>query len=168
MANVAFLLADGYEDSEMDHPYQAVKRARHNAVIIGLKNGEQLKGKKGRSYYVAEMGIADANPLDFDAVIIPGGLAPERLRNDVNILQFVQKLHEQRKLIAAICHGPQVFVSADIIRGKKVTCYAGMQDEVKDAGAEYVDREVVVDHHLITSRMPEDEPAFIREILARL
>lgn len=168
MAKVAFLLADKYEDSEMDHPYQEVKKAGHEAVIIGLKKGEQLKGKKGKSYYVTEMAIADANPNDFDAVVIPGGSAPERLRNDEHVIRFVQKLNENGKLIAGICHGPQVMISADILRGRTTTCYAGIMHDVQNAGAKYVDEEVVVDGNLVTSRTPQDEPAFIREILAQL
>lgn len=168
MAKVAFLLADGFEDSEMKNPYEAVKEAGHKAVIIGLEKGAEYKGKKGTVSYTADLGAAEAKAEDFDAVVIPGGSAPEALRVNDDIVRFVKEINEQGKLIAGICHGPQVMISADILKGKAATCYIGIRDDVKLAGAEYHDKEVVVSENLVTSRTPADEPAFIREILAKL
>lgn len=168
MAKVAFLLADGFEDSEMKNPYEAVKEAGHEAVIIGLEKGAQCDGKKGTVSYKAELGAAEAKSEDFDAVIIPGGSAPEKLRVNDDVVHFVKEMNEQGKLIAGICHGPQVMISADVLKGKAATCYIGIRDDVKLAGADYRDEEVVVSENIITSRTPADEPAFIREILAKL
>lgn len=168
MAKVAFLLANGFEDSEMRNPYEAVKEAGHVAVIIGLEKGAECKGKKGTVSYVADIGAKEAKSKDFDAVVIPGGSAPEALRVNEDVVRFVKEINEQGKFIAGICHGPQVMISADILKGKAATCYIGIRDDVKLAGADYRDEEVVVSENIITSRTPKDEPAFIREILAKL
>ena len=167
MAKVAFLLANAFEDSEMVNPYNAVKEAGHEAVIVGLEKGLKVEGKKGASY-TTEMAASEVQANDFDAVIIPGGSAPESLRVNDDIVKFVREVNEQGKLIAGICHGPQVMISADILKGKSATSFVGIRDDVKLAGAEYKDEEVVVSENIITSRTPKDEPAFIREILAKL
>jgi len=168
MAKVAFLLASNFEDSEMKNPYEAVKKAGHEVVIVGLEKGAECKGKKGTVTYTAEIGASEAKADDFDAVVIPGGSSPEALRVNDDVVRFVKEVNEQGKLIAGICHGPQVMISADILKGKAATCYIGIRDDVKLAGADYRDEEVVVSENIITSRTPNDEPAFIREILAKL
>ncbi len=168
MAKVAFLLANGFEDSEMKNPYEAIKDAGHETVIVGLEKGERYEGKKGTVSYTADIGAAEAKADDFDAVVIPGGSAPEKLRINDDIVRFVKEVNEQGKLIAGICHGPQVMISADVLRGKAATCFIGIRDDVKLAGADYRDEEVVVSENIVTSRTPKDEPAFIREILAKL
>ena len=165
---VAFLLANQFEDSEMKEPYEAVKKAGHDTEIIGLKKGETLKGKKGESTYTTDKSIAEVNINDYDAIVIPGGSSPEALRNDSHILKFVKDANEQKKPIAAICHGPQILISADILRGRVVTSYQALKDDMVNAGAEFKNEEVVVDGNYITSRTPEDEPAFIRELLKTL
>ncbi|MFC5464621.1 type 1 glutamine amidotransferase domain-containing protein [Lederbergia graminis] len=167
MAKVAFLLANAFEDSEMVNPYNAVKEAGHEAVIVGLEKGVTVEGKKGASY-TTEMTASEVQANDFDAVVIPGGSAPEALRVNDDIVKFVREVNEQGKLIAGICHGPQVMISADVLKGKTATSFVGIRDDVKLAGAEYKDEEVVVSENIITSRTPKDEPAFIREILAKL
>ena len=168
MAKVAFLLASNFEDSEMKNPYEAVKKAGHEVVIVGLEKGAECKGKKGTVTYTAEIGASEVKADDFDAVVIPGGSSPEALRVNDDVVRFVKEVNEQGKLIAGICHGPQVMISADILKGKAATCYIGIRDDVKLAGADYRDEEVVVSENIITSRTPNDEPAFIREILAKL
>lgn len=168
MAKVAFLLASGFEDSEMKNPYEAVKEAGHETVIIGVEKGIDCVGKKNTVTYTTELVAADANAADYDAVIIPGGSAPEALRVNDGVVQFVQGLHRDSKVIAGICHGPQVMISAKILDGKTLTSYIGIRDDVTNSGATYVDEEVVVSDNIITSRTPKDEPAFIREILAKL
>lgn len=168
MAKVAFLLANGFEDSEMKNPYDAVKEAGHEVVIVGLEKGAEFNGKKGTVSYTTDISAKDAKADEFDAVIIPGGSAPEALRVNDDIVRFVKEVNEQGKLIAGICHGPQVMISADILKGKAATCYIGIRDDVKLAGADYRDEEVVVSENIVTSRTPKDEPAFIREILAKL
>lgn len=168
MANVCFLLADNYEDSEMKNPYEAMKEAGHETVIIGLEKGAELKGKKGTVSYTAERSISEVKADEFDAVIIPGGSAPEALRVNDEVLEFVKQAREQDKVIAGICHGPQVMISADILKGVSATSYIGIRDDLKNAGSNFLDQEVVVDGNIITSRTPKDEPAFIREILNKL
>lgn len=168
MAKVAFLLANNFEDSEMKNPYDALKEAGHEVVVVGLEKGAEIKGKKGTVSYTSDVSIDEIEASEFAAVIIPGGSAPEAIRVNDQMVQFVKEVNQQGKPIAGICHGPQVMISADILKGKKSTCYIGIRDDVKLAGAEYLDEEVVVDGNIITSRTPKDEPAFIREILNQL
>ncbi|PAD66380.1 protease [Bacillus sp. 7586-K] len=168
MAKVAFLLASYFEDSEMKNPYEEIKEAGHEATIVGLEKGIVCEGKQGTVSYTSDVAASEVNASDFDAAIIPGGAAPEALRVNDDVVRFVKELNEQGKLIAGICHGPQVMISADILKNKAATSYIGIRDDVKLAGAEYRDEEVVVSENLVTSRTPKDEPAFIREILAKL
>ncbi|MDQ0229574.1 type 1 glutamine amidotransferase domain-containing protein [Metabacillus malikii] len=167
MAKIAFLLADYFEDSEMKNPYDALTQEGHETVIIGIEKGASYKGKNGTTY-ISDLSAQEADASQFDAIIIPGGGAPEALRVNDEIIDFVKQANEQGKLIAGICHGPQVMISADILNGKSVTCYIGIRDDVKLAGANYLDEEVVVGGNLITSRTPKDEPAFIKEISTKL
>jgi len=167
LAKVAFLLANHYEDSEMVNPYEEIKKAGHDTVIIGLEKGVECKGKKG-AVYTTDIAASEANASDFDAVVIPGGSAPEALRVNDDVVKFVKEINSENKVIAGICHGPQVMISADVLKDKTATCFIGIRDDVMNAGAEFVDEEVVVSENIITSRTPKDEPAFIREILAKL
>lgn len=164
---VAFLLADGFEDSEMANPFDEMVRNGHETVIIGLRAGEELKGKHGIAY-TTHLAIDEANPDDYAAVIIPGGSSPGKLMNDERMRQFVQAADRAGATLAAICHGPQLLAAAGIVQGRTLTGYPGIARELENAGARFVDREVAVDRNLITSRRPEDEPAFIRETLERL
>ncbi len=168
MAKVAFLLASDFEDSEMINPYEAIKEAGHETVIIGTEKGVLCEGKKKTVAYTTDLAAAEAKAADFDATVIPGGSAPEELRVNEDVVRFVKELDQHSKVVAGICHGPQVMISANILAGKKLTCYIGIRDDVINGGAEYIDNEVIVSQNLITSRTPKDEPAFIREILAKL
>ncbi|MNY11033.1 General stress protein 18 [compost metagenome] len=168
MSKVAFLLANAFEDSEMQVPYDEVKKAGHEVDIIGLKAGETLKGKQGKAEYTTDKSISEVNAADYDAVVIPGGSSPENLRLDSGVLSFVQKADETKKPIAAICHGPQILISAGLVKGRTLTSYPPLKDDVVNAGANFEDKEVVVDGNFISSRTPKDEPAFVREILRKL
>ncbi|PZE22358.1 type 1 glutamine amidotransferase domain-containing protein [Paenibacillus xerothermodurans] len=168
MAKVAFLLAPQFEDSEMQKPYDAVREAGHETVIIGLKAGERVEGKNKQVSYEVEQMINDADPNAYDAVVIPGGSSPEQLRLSEHIQSFVQQMDKRGKPIAAICHGPQILISAGLVNGRTLTCYPPLQDDLKNADANYKDEEVIVDRNIITSRTPKDEPAFIRETLKAL
>ncbi|MED3571100.1 type 1 glutamine amidotransferase domain-containing protein [Cytobacillus praedii] len=168
MAKVAFLLAPDFEDSEMKNPYEEMKRAGHDTVIIGNESGVKCTGKKRTVSYVTEVAASEVNADELDAIIIPGGSAPEELRVNQDTVQLVKRLNDRSKVIAGICHGPQVMISADILNGKESTCYIGIRDDVINSGATYLDKEVVVSENIITSRTPKDEPAFIREILNKL
>lgn len=165
MSKIAFLLADQFEDSEMKVPYDEVKKAGHEVVIVGLEAGKTVKGKQGKAEYTIDKAIADVKASDFDGVVIPGGSSPEGLRGNENILNFVKEINQSKKTIAAICHGPQILASADLLSGRTITSYPPLKDDMVNAGSKFVDEEVVVDGNFITSRTPEDEPAFVREIL---
>ncbi|OLS35403.1 type 1 glutamine amidotransferase domain-containing protein [Bacillus sp. MRMR6] len=168
MAKVAFLVASDFEDSELKNPYEAIKEAGHEAVIVGTEKGILCEGKQKTVTYTTELAASEANAADFDAVVIPGGSAPEELRVNEGVVSFVKDLNQNSKVVAGICHGPQVMISADILAGKTLTCYIGIRDDVMNSGAHYIDEEVVVSQNIITSRTPKDEPAFIRELLAKL
>ncbi len=168
MAKIAFLLGPQFEDSEMKAPYDAIRADGHETVIIGLKAGEKLEGKQKKAEYTTDLGIQDVDASDYQAVVIPGGSSPEALRNDHDVQKFVQKFDEEGKTIAAICHGPQILISAGLAKGRTLTCYPPLRDDLANAGAYYVDQEVVVDRNFISSRTPKDEPAFIRETLEQI
>ncbi|KIL36992.1 general stress protein [Cohnella kolymensis] len=165
---VAFLLADGYEDSEMRNPYEALTKNGNDAVIISLQKGAELKGKKGTITYTSHLAAEEANAGDYDAVIIPGGKSPAALRENAAMVDFVKEADRQRIPISAICHGPQLLAKAGLLNGKTLTGYPAIEDEIKQAGGHYVDQEVVIDGNLITSRRPEDEPAFIKATIDKL
>ncbi|KAF6578637.1 type 1 glutamine amidotransferase domain-containing protein [Paenibacillus sp. S33] len=168
MSKIAFLLADQFEDSEMKVPYDELKKAGHEADIVGLKQGEKVSGKQGKASYTIEKAIADVKSSDYDAVVIPGGSSPENLRLDAHVLKFVTEINEAKKTIGAICHGPQILASADLLQGRTITAYPPLKDDLINAGAHFEDREAVVDGNFITSRTPKDEPAFVRELLKAL
>ncbi|MFC0330443.1 type 1 glutamine amidotransferase domain-containing protein [Paenibacillus sepulcri] len=165
MARIAFLLGQEFEDSEMSEPYEAVRQKGHEAVIVGLKAGETLKGKQGKAGYTADKAIGDVKPEEFDAVIIPGGSSPENIRLDAGMKKFVTAMLQANKTVSAVCHGPQLLISAGLLKGRTITSVPVLQDDMRNAGATFVDKEVVVDGNLITSRTPQDLPAFIRETL---
>ncbi|WP_211747559.1 type 1 glutamine amidotransferase domain-containing protein [Paenibacillus sp. Marseille-Q4541] len=165
MSKIAFLLADQFEDSEMKVPYDEVKKAGHDVVIVGLEAGTTVKGKQGKAEYKIEKAISDVKASEFDGVVIPGGSSPEGLRGNKDILNFVKEVNSSKKPIAAICHGPQILASADLLEGRTITSYPPLKDDMVNAGSKFRDEEVVVDGNFITSRTPEDEPAFVREIL---
>ena len=165
MAKIAFLLGPQFEDAEMSSPYEAVKEKGHEAVIIGLEKGVQLEGKLGKASYTAGKAIGEVDPTEFDAVVIPGGASPEQIRNDESMQQFVKALDQWKKPIAAICQGPLVLISAGLLQDRTVTSVPTLQDDMRNAGATWKDEEAVVDGNFITSRTPEDLPAFNRELL---
>ncbi len=155
-----------YEDLELWYP--KLRLTEEGAKVIVAGTGEKVyRGKNG--YPVEVNGdIKDYKARDFDVVIVPGGYAPDKLRRYKEVLTFVRDIHQQGKVVAAICHGPWVLVSAGILKGKKVTCVNAIKDDVINAGAEYFDKEVIVDNNIITSRKPDDLPAFCREIIKAL
>ncbi|WP_028609432.1 type 1 glutamine amidotransferase domain-containing protein [Paenibacillus harenae] len=165
---IAFLLADGFEDSEMMNPYDEMVKNGHEIVIISLNSNELLKGKKGTVSYTSHLGIKEANAKDYAAVIIPGGDSPAHLMNDADVQSFVRQADQAGITIAAICHGPQILAAAGLLRGRTAAAYPGISAEIEAAGGHYVDQEVAVDRNFITSRTPKDEPAFIKETLERL
>lgn len=165
---VAFLLAEDFEDSEMRNPYEAIVKNGHDAVIIGLEKDKELRGKKGTVSYTTHLSADEADAADYAAVIIPGGKSPSHLRENEAVLNFVREADRLEKPISAICHGPQVLLSAGLMKNKTFTSYPGIAEEIAVDGAVFVDKPVVVDGNFIMSRTPEDEPMFIEETIRRI
>lgn len=164
---VALLVENLYEDLEFWYPYYRMKEAGADVTIIGSGSSEVYKGKHGIEVKV-DTSADKVKAESFDAVIIPGGYCPDYLRRYPSVINFVREMYERGKVVAAICHAGWVLISAGIIKGKKVTCFKSIKDDVVNAGASYIDREVVRDGNLITSRFPNDLPAFCSEIISAL
>lgn len=161
-------MGDEFEDSEMANPYEAITKNGHEAVIISLEQGAELKGKNGTIAYKSHLAARDADPGDYDAVIIPGGKSPAHLQGSEEIIAFLTQMDKDGKTIAAICHGPLLLVKAGLLDGRNLTAYPKLHAEINDAGGRFIDKAVVVDDNLITSRTPEDEPYFIEETINKL
>ena len=168
MARVAMPLAQDFEDSEFTVPFDRLKNAGHEIVVIGSKAGEIVTGKHGQARATIDRVAGDLEPSEFDALVIPGGYSPDHLRLDKDVVSFVREFHATGNPVAAICHGPQLLIEAGIVRGRKLTSWPSVHTDLVNAGAKWVDREVVADHNLITSRKPDDLEAFCDEILAHL
>lgn len=164
---VAVLAEDHYENLELWYPVFRFREAGAHVVIVGPKAGEIYKSKEGFPAK-ADMSMDDARASEFDAVIVPGGYAPDRMRRHQPMLRLVREAFEQGKVVASICHAGWVPISAGILKGRTMTCVSAIKDDVINAGAHYVDKEVVVDGNLISSRTPPDLPAFCREIIKAL
>lgn len=167
MARVLTLLEDGYVDYEFSGPARALKAAGHEIIVASSQKGVDLVSKQG-SKVTADLSYDEANTEDYDALFIPGGKSPEKVRQNPKAIEIVKNMAQSQKLIAAICHGPQVLVTADILKGKTATCWSSVVDELTSAGAKYLNQEVVIDENLITSRNPSDVPAFSKALLAQL
>ena len=168
MARIAFIVANDFEDAEFRVPYDEVKRAGHEAVIIGVEAGKQLKGKKGQEVIIAEKSVKDVREADFAALVIPGGYSPDHLRMEIPMVGFVRDFFKADKPIASICHGPWMLVEADIADGRTVTSFPSIKTDLINAGARWVDREVVEDGAIITSRKPDDLKAFCAALLRQV
>ncbi len=168
---IAVLATDGFEQSELTEPVKALRAAGAQVSIVSLKPGEiqgmkhHDKGDKTR----VDLELSKARPEDFDALVLPGGVAnPDTLRVDENAVAFIDHFVKAKKPIAAICHGPWTLIEANAVRGKTLTSWPSLKTDLKNAGAEWVDRSVVVDGNLVTSRKPDDLADFNREFLALL
>jgi protease I len=168
MARIAFILGEGFEDSEFRIPYDSLRDAGHKIDVLGAKAGDSVRGKRGEEQVRIEAACSERNPEEYDALVIPGGYSPDHLRVDREVVRFVQKMVQADKLIAAVCHGPQLLIEADAVEGKTVTSWPSVHTDLVNAGAKWVDREVVIDDRLITSRKPADLQAFSAAIRERL
>lgn len=158
--------ADNFEDSELLFPYYRFLEAGLEVEVSSLSRG-RIKGKHGYEVEVdRELGNVDSG--GYDILLIPGGKAPETVRKEPLALEIVRDFISGNRPVAAICHGPQVLISAGVVRGRRVTCYRSVAGELKEAGALYEDSEVVVDGNLVTSRHPGDLPSFMRETMKLL
>jgi protease I len=166
-SKVAILVEDDYEDLELWYPYYRLKEAGFEPMLIGPGTKKVYKSKYGYEAPV-DLDISMVDPNNFIALIIPGGFAPDRLRRHNSVNELVRTMFESGKVVAAICHGPSLLISANVLHGRKVTCFMSIRDDVMNAGARYMDEEVVIDDNLITSRRPSDLPAFMKAILTCL
>ncbi|MDF5710154.1 MAG: DJ-1/PfpI/YhbO family deglycase/protease [Nostoc sp. S4] len=165
---VAILIEQGVEDVEFSIPYNGIKQAGIEVVVLGSRMNEKYKGKRGKLSIQADGTTTEAIAAEFDAVVIPGGMAPDKMRRNPNTVRFVQEAMQQGKLVAAVCHGPQVLIEGDLLKGKQVTGFSAISKDITNAGANYSDEPLVVDGNLITSREPGDLPIFTTAILSRL
>jgi len=165
---IAILVADHYEEVEFWYPYYRMKEAGAKVTVLGPGFGpEEVHGKHGHPAKMDKR-TRDVSPEDFDALIIPGGYAPDLLRRCKSTLLLVAGISGAGKVTAAICHAGWVLISAKVIKGKRATSFFSLKDDMINAGADWVDEEVVIDGNLITSRSPQDLPAFCRAIVEHL
>jgi protease I len=162
---VAVLVTNGYEPSELTEPTKVLREAGANVTLISQKPGT-IKGKTDADVAEVDATLDTARADDFDALLLPGGVKnPDTLRQDERAVAFVREAFDSGKPIAAICHAPWMLVEADVLRGRRVTSYPSLKTDIRNAGGEWLDEEVVVDQGLVTSRSPKDIPAFNAKML---
>lgn len=164
MTKVAILVADLFEDSELFYPYYRLQEEGYEIDLVGEKKDITYKGKNGTTA-VSTIASLDISANDYDAVVIPGGYSPDHMRRCAETVQFVREMDQQNKPIAAICHGPWMMASSCELKGRTVTGFFSIKDDLVNAGANYVDQDVVMDGNLITSRTPKDLPVFVKAII---
>ncbi|MGC1122690.1 MAG: type 1 glutamine amidotransferase domain-containing protein [Candidatus Methanofastidiosia archaeon] len=161
------LLENGFQEAELLYPYYRLQEAGYEVDLVAETAGETYTGEHGYALK-GERAAVVINLDDYDVVVIPGGRGPDRMRIKKPIVNLVKKAVIENKVVASICHGAQVLIEADVVRGRKATCWKSVATDLKNAGASYEDSEVVVDGNLVTSRHPGDLPAFMRETLKLL
>jgi protease I len=167
MARVAFIVDDLFEDAEFLDPVDRLRKSGHTPVVVGLASGKELTGKKGAKATV-DKASSEVGADEFDALVIPGGYSPDKVRTDQKLVELTRAMHAAGKPVAAICHAGWVLAEADIIRGRTVTSYHSIRTDLTNAGANWVDMDVVEDGNLITSRHPGDIPVFCDTLLKHL
>ncbi|MGH9942004.1 MAG: DJ-1/PfpI/YhbO family deglycase/protease [Pyrinomonadaceae bacterium] len=165
---VAILIEQHVEDAEFQLPYNALREAGAEVTVLGSRTNEKYIGKQQKLSIEADMTTTEARAADFDAVIIPGGMAPDRMRTNMKTVRFVQDAMEQGKLVAAVCHGPQVLIEGDLLKGKRATGFRAIRKDMQNAGANFENAPLVTDGNLLTSRRPGDLPIFTTAILNQL
>lgn len=168
MAKIAVIIHNLFEDSEYTEPAEAFRDKGHQLIHVGLEAGQAVKGKKKGTEVKIDKAVGEASVEDFDALLIPGGYSPDQLRVDEKAVRFAGDFVRSGKPVFAICHAGQLLVTAQVLKGRRFTGYKSIIQDIKNAGAEFVDQEVVVDGNLVSSRNPNDLPAFVRESLKKL
>ena len=168
MSKIAILVDRMFEDSELRVPLERLRAAGHHADILGLHAGVELTGKQGKETVRIQKAVRDVSAKDYDALVIPGGYSPDHLRMDLAAVRFTRAMALANKPVAAVCHGPWMLIESDVADDRMVTSWPSLRTDLLNAGARWVDREVVVDGNIITARKPEDLPAFSDAILRQL
>lgn len=169
LVKVVTVLAKDFEDSEFLSPKEALEAAGHDVVTVGFKAGEVVKGKKQGTEVTIDYGVDDVKPQDFDALLIPGGYSPDILRGDDRFVAFAKHYMDAMKPVFTICHGPQLLINTETLKGRDITGVKSIIIDLKNAGAVFHDEEVFVcQQQLVSSRTPDDLPAFNREIVKLL
>jgi protease I len=164
---IAIMVDEMYQTLEAWFPYYRFREAGFNVDFVAAEAKKEYHSKKGYPC-LSDIAAKDADAGDYDCMVVPGGFAPDFMRRSPDVVKFANDMVNAGKVIAAICHGGWLLCSTGIYKGKKATCFMAIKDDIKNAGAEYVDAECVVDGNLITSRKPDDLPAFCTEILRAL
>jgi protease I len=168
VAMIAIPIAEDFEDAEFTIPRDRLRSAGHEIVTLGAERGRKVVGKRGKATVIIDATADQVDPSAFDAVVIPGGYSPDHLRTNAALVSFLEKFAATGRPLAAVCHGPQLLIEAGAVRGRTVTSWPSIRKDLIHAGAAWVDREVVEDGNLITSRKPEDLEAFSAALLRRL
>ncbi|MBD3370912.1 DJ-1/PfpI/YhbO family deglycase/protease [Candidatus Fermentibacteria bacterium] len=168
MARIAAIVEDMFEDSEYLHPVEAFEKNGHRVINVGMKKGKTVRGKKQGTEVRIDESIEAVSPADFDALLIPGGYSPDKLRAHSAPVSFVRDFVVGGKPVFMICHGPQLLITADVLRGRRATGWKSIAQDIRNAGAEYVDAEVVSDGNLLSSRHPGDLKAFTESAIRQL
>jgi len=168
MKKIAVIIDDMFEDVEYSKPAEEFQKVGHRLVHIGLKKGKVVKGKKQEVAVTIDKQVDTTSVTDFDALFIPGGYSPDKLRVNDDAVRFVKEFVNSGKPVFSICHGPQLLITAQVLSGRKITGWKSIVQDLKNAGAEFLDQDVVEDGNLISSRSPADIPAFIKASLQKL
>jgi protease I len=164
---IAIIVDEMYQTLEVWFPYYRLREAGFDVDFVAAEAGKEYHSREGYPC-LSDVAAEDANADDYDCMVVPGGFAPDFMRRSPNVIKFANDMVNSGKIIAAICHGGWLLCSTGIYKSKKATCFMAIKDDIKNAGAEYVDAECVVDGNLITSRQPDDLPAFCTAILRAL
>lgn len=168
MSKIGVLIGPKFEDIEYSKPAEAFKKEKHELTHIGFKEGQRVGGKENKASVKIDKSASDVSVNNYDAIFIPGGCSPDKLREDENVVKFTREFVESGKPVLAICHAPQLFITAKVIEGRNVAGWKSIIVDIENAGGHFVDKEVVEDDNIITSRGPNDIPAFIDASLNKL
>lgn len=168
---IAILATDGFEESELKSPKEAMEKEGFEVDIVSLKEGKIKSWSKGNwsNEYKVDKTVDNVNSKQYNALMLPGGVInPDKLRTDDNAIKFIQDFFKEHKPVGAICHGPWSLINAEVVEGRKMTSYSSIKKDLQNAGAKWEDKEVVVDQGLVTSRNPDDLPAFNKKLIEEI
>jgi protease I len=168
MSKIAILVDRMFEDSELSVPLDRLRAAGHQVDLVGQSAGVEVTGKQGKERVRIDKAVRDVTAQDYDALVIPGGYSPDHLRMNIDAVRFTRAMALAGKPVAAVCHAPWMLIEADVTDDRMVTSWPSVRTDLLNAGARWVDREVVEDGNIITSRKPDDLPAFCDAILRQL